>query len=45
MCMKVACPAIAFENGKAVIADPASCNGYGLCKQMCKFDAIERIGE
>lgn len=45
MCMKVACPAIAFENGKAVIADPASCNGCGLCKQMCKFDAIERIGE
>lgn len=45
MCMKVACPAIAFENGKAVIADPASCDGYGLCKQMCKFDAIERIGE
>ena len=45
MCMKVACPAIAFENGKAVIADVASCNGCGLCKQMCKFDAIERIGE
>lgn len=43
-CMKIACPAIAFENGKAVVADTASCNGCGLCKQMCKFGAIETMG-
>jgi indolepyruvate ferredoxin oxidoreductase alpha subunit len=44
-CMTIACPAIAFDNGKAVIADPASCTGCGLCMQMCKFNAIERIGD
>ncbi len=44
MCMKIACPAIAFENGKATIFDPASCTGCGLCMQMCKFGAIERRG-
>ncbi len=44
-CMKVACPALAFRNQKAVIADPASCTACGLCQQMCKFDAIEKVGE
>lgn len=43
-CMKVACPSIAFENKKAWIADPANCNGCGLCMQMCKPGAIRRIG-
>jgi len=44
MCMKIACPAIAFVEGKSRIADPASCTGCGLCMQMCKFNAIERVG-
>ncbi|MDO4572405.1 MAG: indolepyruvate ferredoxin oxidoreductase subunit alpha [Clostridia bacterium] len=44
-CMKIACPAIAFEDGKAKIFDPASCTGCGLCKSMCKFDAIEKVGD
>ena len=39
MCMKLGCPAIKFENGKATI-DTTLCVGCGLCKQMCKFDAI-----
>ena len=43
-CMKVACPSLAFENGKARIADPVNCNGCGLCMQMCRLDAIHRIG-
>ena len=42
-CMKIACPAMAFENKKAIIADPASCTGCELCAQMCKFDAISRV--
>ncbi|MCI6980216.1 MAG: indolepyruvate ferredoxin oxidoreductase subunit alpha [Clostridiales bacterium] len=41
-CMKIACPAIEFENGKARIFDTASCTGCGLCMHMCKFGAIER---
>ena len=40
--MKIACPAIEFENGKARIFDTASCTGCGLCMHMCKFGAIER---
>ncbi|MDR1731824.1 MAG: indolepyruvate ferredoxin oxidoreductase subunit alpha [Synergistaceae bacterium] len=44
MCTKIACPAMAFSEGKSMIADPASCTGCGLCAQLCKFDAIERVG-
>ena len=43
-CMKIACPAISIQDGKVCISDPASCTACGLCMQMCKFDAIERIG-
>jgi indolepyruvate ferredoxin oxidoreductase alpha subunit len=47
MCMKVACPAIAFRDGKADIFDKVNCTACGLCGQMCKFDAIsvEKEGE
>ena len=45
MCMKIACPAIAFKDGKAQIVDPASCTGCGLCASLCKFGASERKGE
>jgi indolepyruvate ferredoxin oxidoreductase alpha subunit len=38
-CMKIGCPAIRFEDGKASI-DTTLCVGCGLCKQLCKFDAI-----
>ncbi|MDO4176395.1 MAG: indolepyruvate ferredoxin oxidoreductase subunit alpha [Bacillota bacterium] len=44
-CMKIACPSLAFKDKKAYIADPANCTGCGLCMQMCKFDAIEKVGE
>ena len=39
MCMKLGCPAVKIENGKATI-DTTLCVGCGLCQQMCKFDAI-----
>jgi indolepyruvate ferredoxin oxidoreductase alpha subunit len=42
-CMRIACPAMAFEGKKARIADPASCTGCGLCMQQCKFDAIRKV--
>jgi indolepyruvate ferredoxin oxidoreductase alpha subunit len=44
MCMKVACPAIAFKNGKAEVFDRANCTACGLCAQMCKFEAITAEG-
>ena len=41
MCMKLGCPAIVFENGRARI-DETLCVGCGLCPQMCAFGAIGR---
>lgn len=38
-CLKVGCPAISFQDGKAVI-DATQCVGCSLCKQMCKFGCI-----
>ena len=38
-CMRLGCPAIRFENKKAVI-DNTQCVGCGLCEQLCAFHAI-----
>lgn len=43
MCMKLGCPAITNKDGKIEI-NPALCNGCGLCKNICKFGAIEKVG-
>jgi indolepyruvate ferredoxin oxidoreductase alpha subunit len=40
-CLKVGCPAIAMENGKAVI-DKTQCVGCTVCAQACPFNAIHR---
>lgn len=39
-CMTLGCPAISFKNKKAVI-DHTLCVGCDVCKQLCRFDAIE----
>ena len=39
-CMRLGCPAISMKNGKAVI-DTTLCVGCGVCKQLCKFDALQ----
>jgi indolepyruvate ferredoxin oxidoreductase alpha subunit len=36
------CPALGFEEGKARI-DPSQCNGCGICKWVCRAEAIEEI--
>jgi indolepyruvate ferredoxin oxidoreductase, alpha subunit len=43
-CMKIGCPALAMKNGKAKV-DSTLCVGCGVCKQMCKFDAIKSSEE
>ena len=40
MCMKIGCPAISMKEGKAHI-DFTLCVGCDVCKQLCKFGAIE----
>jgi indolepyruvate ferredoxin oxidoreductase alpha subunit len=39
MCMKLGCPSISFKDGKAHI-DNTLCTGCGVCRQLCKFDAL-----
>lgn len=39
-CMRLGCPAISIKNGKAAI-DTTLCVGCGVCKQLCKFGALE----
>ena len=39
-CMKIGCPAISMKDNKAVI-DETLCVGCGVCKQLCKLNALE----
>ena len=41
ICMRLGCPALVFEDGKAVI-DQTLCVGCGLCAQMCHSGGIGR---
>jgi indolepyruvate ferredoxin oxidoreductase alpha subunit len=43
-CLRTGCPALSFKNN-IVSIDKNMCNGCELCKQVCKFNAIEKVGE
>ncbi len=43
MCLKPGCPALTKQADGTVAIDDTMCNGCGLCEQLCKFGAIERI--
>ena len=43
-CLKIGCPALNYKDG-IVSIDKNMCNGCELCKQVCKFGAIEKVGE
>lgn len=43
MCIKIGCPAIIAKD-KVISIDTQACNGCGICSQVCKFDAIEKVG-
>ena len=43
-CLRVGCPAITKAADGTVKIDPSACNGCGLCTNLCKFDAIKKVG-
>ena len=43
-CMKIGCPAMTRDWDGKVVIDETMCNGCGLCKNYCKFGAIETVG-
>ena len=43
MCLKVGCPALTKQADGTILIDETMCNGCGLCRQICKFDAIEEV--
>jgi indolepyruvate ferredoxin oxidoreductase alpha subunit len=42
-CLKIGCPAITKGADGKMKIDPTMCNGCGLCKNYCKFNAIETV--
>lgn len=40
MCLKPGCPALTKKEDGTIAIDETMCNGCGLCRQLCKFDAI-----
>ena len=43
MCMKPGCPAITRNEDGTIHIDDTMCTGCGLCKTLCKFNAIELV--
>ena len=45
MCMKPGCPAMTKNADGTIHIDDTMCTGCGLCKDLCKFNAIELVRE
>ena len=45
LCLKPGCPAITKNSEGVIVIDDTMCNGCGLCMNLCKFGAIEKVGE
>ena len=43
MCLKIGCPAITKQPDRTIKIDQTMCNGCGLCKSYCKFNAINKV--
>lgn len=43
MCLKIGCPAITKQEDGTIKIDETMCNGCGLCKSYCKFNAIAKV--
>ena len=42
-CLKLGCPALERDENKTVTVNSALCVSCGLCKQVCKFSALEEF--
>ncbi len=42
-CVKFGCPAIEFEEINKCAVITALCSGCGVCTQICKFDAVQKV--
>ena len=42
-CLRIGCPAMSKAEDGTVRIDKTMCNGCGLCKNYCKFGAIETV--
>lgn len=42
-CLRPGCPALTKNPDGTIFIDETMCNGCGLCKAQCKFDAIETV--
>lgn len=45
VCLKTGCPALSQDKDGKTKIDHNACNGCEICKQACKFGAIEKVGE
>lgn len=45
MCLKPGCPALTKNEDGTISIAATMCNGCGLCKNLCPFDAIEEVAK
>ena len=43
MCLKPGCPSLTRLPDKSIRINSATCSGCGLCRRLCRFDAIETV--
>lgn len=44
-CLRPGCPALTKNDDGTISIDETMCNACGLCKSLCKFDAIETVSK
>ncbi len=44
-CLRIMCPALIEGPDGYPVVDPVTCNGCGLCVNVCRFDALKVCGE
>lgn len=44
-CLRPGCPALTRQEDGTIVINETMCNGCGLCMQLCKFGAIEKVSK